>query len=140
MAQNEKFNKYGYGADDYSKTKTNHHYNENDYKLDRYKAKDSSIIREHDENGRIIDYKVDIGRTHHKHHCTTDLSSDRLFLNKIDNNDDYVNDISDTTTFDIPDNITATDFQNRKKRIAKMVERDDFHERLDTMDMRRHKR
>lgn len=137
MAQNEKFNQYNYGADDYSPTKSNHHYDENDYNLDRYKAKDSSIIREHDENGRIIDYKVDVGFTHHKHHHTRDLTSDRLFLNKIDNNDNYVNDISDPTKFDVPDNITATDYQNRKKRVAKFVNKDDFHEELSNIQRRR---
>lgn len=137
MAQNEKFNKYNYGADDYSPTKSNHHYNEKDYKLKRYKAKDSGIIRENDENGRIIDYKSDIGRHHHKHYHTEDLSSDRLFLNKIDNNDDFINDYTDKETFEQPDNITPQDIQNRKVRVLKLVERDDFHERLDNFGRRR---
>lgn len=132
MAQREKFNRFNLGADDYFDrcNKNNFYYEDNDYKLKRYKHKDSIIVRETDENGKIVGIVRDIGLSHHQHGVTQDLSSDRLFLNKIDTHRMRMDDFKDNSRVAQRDNLTAKDWRNRIYRISKLVDRDRFHDQL----------
>lgn len=132
MAQKEYFNYMNFGGDDYFDpcNKNNYYYDDNDYKLNRYKARDSILVREVDEKGKIIDIGIDIGLSHHQHGMSHDLSNDRLWLNKIDNPQRYLNDIYDVNYNPPHNNYTNKDFQERIYRVSKLVDRDVFHEQL----------
>lgn len=136
MAQQEWFNRQNFGGDDYFDrcNKHNFYYEDNDYKLKRYKARDSIIVRENDKDGKIVDVILDIGLSHHQHGVTQDLSADRLFLNKIDPHRQRIDDMRDNTRTAPNDNLTVADFRNRIYRIGKLVDRDVFHEQLGYTD------
>lgn len=136
MAQKENPNYMNFGGDDYFDpcNKENFYYEDNDYKLDRYKETGSMIIREKDKDGKIVGIILDIGLSHHQHGVTQDLSADRLFLNKIDPHRMRIDDMRDTTRIAENDNLTAEDWRNRMYRVGKLVDRDVFHEQLGYID------
>lgn len=137
MAQNEKFNRQNFGGDDYydMNNKKNFYYDDNDYKLKRYKREDSIIVRKDNKDGKIVDILIDVGLSHHQHGVTQDLDSDRLFLNKMDNHHTRIDDMRDIDMKAPRDNFTAKDFANRIYRVGKMVDRDVFHDQLGYTDI-----
>jgi hypothetical protein len=139
MAQKEEFTKYNYGGANYWDKNNIHNlfYFTKQYYNEHIRDKDSTIIK--DLDNKIIGFIIDIGLTHSEHKHSMELNNyDRLFINKIDNNDFFSVDYFKNLSFKYPDNLTSNDFKNRIIRIAKMVDRDIFHMQLDGMQPKRH--
>lgn len=132
MAQKEYFNHMNFGGDDYFNqcNKDNYYFDDKDYQTNRYKARDSTLVREKDAEGKIIDIGIDIGLSHHQHGTTHDLSADRLYLNKTDNPRRNLTDLRDVSYNPSLKNYGPKDFHERIYRVSKLVDRDVFHEQL----------
>ena len=137
---NELYDRHDYNIiveNEYNQQETlaDFHLNEDNRK--RYKKNGSTLVRINDEKGKIINWLLDIGLHHERHTHTSNLTRDRLFLNKIDNNDnfDYWIPIllseQNNLKFKFPDNLTVEDWSNRVTRLTKFVDRDDFHMWMD---------
>lgn len=127
--------KFNFGSDFYraKNNEDNHKYDINDYNPTpkRYKDINSVLVREKDKKGRIIEFNIDIGLSHSNCYATHHLTKDRLYLNKIDNNDCVVQDDYDYSRHKLTDNFKKEDFNERMIRLTKFVDRADFHQSID---------